>query len=113
MNLEELIDAFENNPTDRTQDIIRANRSSGDVVLDGGVSVRGSKSPDIHVKGVATLLRAKETVEPEVKKDWDDLGVLLYEWYHYFDTGYQAPHTIDELPDLILEKARLIQGKGN
>ncbi len=26
---------------------------------------------------------------------------LLYEWQHYFDTGYKAPHTIDELPDLI------------
>ena len=37
-------------------------------------------------------------------KEFKELKQLLYEHFHYFDTGYQAPHGIDDLPDLIRKK---------
>ncbi len=41
----------------------------------------------------------------------NELKTLLEEWFKYFDLGYQAPHLIDDLPNLILTKLKFIREK--
>lgn len=47
---------------------------------------------------------------PPAKKQFiEEFLTLLEEYFHYFDMGYRAPHTIDELPGLIKEKLLIIK----
>ncbi len=70
---------------------IKANRSIGECRIG-----------ECQIKGLG-LIYAKRPrmIGNETEKEFLK---LVDEWFHYFDTGYRAPHRIDDLPRLIREK---------
>ena len=92
--LESLIDAFETNPLDRAE-VQKLNRASGETVL-------GKEK----IKGVGKLFRTRKTVCST--QGIQELLELFEDWYDYFNVGYKAKHSIDDLPTMIINKAKEI-----
>jgi len=92
MTEEEILEIMDNLLPDTTPERIKANRSYK-ASFPSGQTKRGSPVLGYSIKGTSGLS----------SKD-RDLNDLIYEYQHYFDKGYIAPHRIDDLPDLIRGK---------
>jgi len=108
--LEKVVSKFDNSPLDTTPERIKANRGYGTVVLGGETGPKGCKMKTVVINGTGDLLlTTKKAIDdvniPSQKAKVQEIITLFNEWYHYFDKGYKAPHSIDELPDLIKQKS--------
>ena len=99
MTEEEILEIIDNLLPDTTPERIKANRSFK-ATLPSGVTKKGSPILGYSVKGTSGL-NSKDK----------GLNDLIYEYKHYFDKGYLAPHLIDDLPDLIRKKCEDIINK--
>jgi len=91
MTEEEILDIMATQLRDTTPERVLANRSGGEFCV-------GRTSKGSTIKGYKI-----ESCRKMNSKD-KDLAPLLYEYIHYFDKGYIAPHRIDDLPDLIRKR---------
>jgi hypothetical protein len=85
--LEELLDNFEKNPPDTTPERMKENRSMGKV-------------------GKLFYARKEQTVPSKAQKKKGELDALLYDYYHYFDTGYFCPMKPEQLTQAIKIKIK-------
>ena len=111
--LEEIINGLDNNPTDTTPERIKANRGVGESGMGGGRTPTGGlvEHRVVHGFGGAFLKRRKQMVLPQHKDAFNEIVSLFEEYFNYFNTGYKAPHSIDELPSLLREKASALLEK--
>ena len=91
MNEEEILDIISSQLKDTTPERIHTNRNGGEFCV--GRTNKGSTIKGYKVESCRKM-----------SSNDKDLAPLLFEYIHYFDTGFISEHPIDDLPQLIKEK---------